>query len=288
MITTQQFNQLFPSCGTASNSLVEALNEVLPKYDINTPNRIASFIAQCGHESGGWKVFSENLNYSATGLDAIFGKYFKNAGRNSTEYAKKPEKIANVVYANRMGNGDVSSGDGWKYRGRGPIQLTGKQNYVSFSNDTGIDVVKNPDLVATDKKISILSAIWFWNKHKLNDFADKNDLRGMTKKINGGYNGLNDRISCYNCTLKLLGNNSFIKADDGVELDDDELDDNVSQTLRRGSRGDGVKIIQKKLGVSADGIFGVNTETVLKKWQKDHKLIVDGIAGPQTLDLLLG
>lgn len=204
MITSTQFKKLFPDCAEP-DLWVTAMNEVFPKYDINTNNRIASFVAQCGHESGGWKVFSENLFYSAEGLVKIFGKYFgPTSGNNPADFAKKPEKIANVVYANRMGNGPATSGDGYKYRGRGPIQLTGKSNYVAFSKDMGVDAVSNPDLVSTDKKVALMSAIWFWNKNSLNKLADAGDIKGMTKKINGGFIGLEDRIKHYNDVLKAL------------------------------------------------------------------------------------
>ena len=125
MLTTENFAELFPNCEDPEG-WVTAMNTAFPKYGIDTPRRIASFVAQCGHESGGWRTFSENLNYSAKALDAIFGKYFKRAGRDAQDYHRQPEKIANVVYANRMDNGDTDSGDGYRYRGRGPIQLTGK------------------------------------------------------------------------------------------------------------------------------------------------------------------
>jgi len=287
MITNEQFKQLFPYCDCVE-ALITALNVLLPKYEINTPNRISGFLAQCGHESGGWRVFSENLNYGEKGLNTTFPKYFKNAGRNAAEYVRKPEKIANVVYANRMGNDDIASGDGWRYRGRGPIQLTGKANYEAFANEMCMNVLKNPDLVATDKNVAIMSAIWFWNKNKLNRFADSKDLKGMTKTINGGYNGLEDRISCYNSTIKVFGDD-VCTFSDNADLDDDSIDEenDTFMVLRRGSRGDGVKEIQKELGLNPDGIFGIGTEKALKKWQATNKLAVDGIAGPKTLDLLL-
>lgn len=205
MLTVSQFSKLFPNCKDAEG-WVAAMNEVFPKYEINTPHRIAAFIAQCGHESGGWRVFSENLNYSAKALDSLFGKYFAKAGRDSTEYERQPEKIANVIYANRMGNGDTASGEGFKYRGRGPIQLTGKDNYSAFSADMGVNVVDDPDQVANDKKIALMSAIWFWNKNKLNQYADSGDIKTMTRRINGGFIGLEDRIHHYEEALKeLLG-----------------------------------------------------------------------------------
>ncbi len=205
MLSSAQFKKLFPNC-KEPDAWVAAMTEVFPKYEINTDQRIASFVAQCGHESGGWTVFSENLNYSPEGLVKIFGKYFGPKGKiaNPTPYARKPEMIANVVYASRMGNGDTASGDGWKYRGRGPIQLTGKDNYTAFSKAMGVDAVTNPDIVSTDKATALMSAIWFWNKNKLNKFADTGDIKGMTKVINGGFIGLEDRIHHYEAVLKEL------------------------------------------------------------------------------------
>jgi putative chitinase len=156
-------------------------------YHINTPLRIAHFMAQIEHESG-LKPIGENLNYSASGLIKIFGKYFTK--EKAEMYERKPEYIANIVYANRMGN--TESGDGWKYRGRGFIQITGKYNYISLSKDTRIDYLNNPDWLLREAD-SVISALWFWNKNKLNDLADKNDILGITKKINGGINGLEHR-----------------------------------------------------------------------------------------------
>ena len=203
-ITKEQFSLIFPKNKEAL-AWVDALNAILPQYDINTVKRIAAFLAQCGHESAGFTVLSENLNYGAAGLKTVFGKYFKTV--DPVKYERKPEKIANRVYASRMGNGDEASGDGWKYRGRGPIQLTGKNNYVAFSADMGVDVTSSPDMVSMNKKIALLSAIWFWNKNKLNDFADKGDILNMTKRINGGTIGLEDRIKHYNHALHVLNVN---------------------------------------------------------------------------------
>lgn len=164
---------------------------VLPKFGIDTPLRKAHFLSQVAHESGGLQYSQENLNYSAKGLRSVFGKYFPTMEIANT-YARKPEKIANRVYANRMGNGNEASGDGWKYRGRGLIQLTGKENYQKFARDYGVDCVKKPDLLL-DPEWALTSACWFWKKRNLNPYADANDIIMITKKINGGINGLNDR-----------------------------------------------------------------------------------------------
>ena len=199
MITAEQFHKLFPR-NPEPQVWADAMANVFPVYEINTPQRIAAFLAQCGHESGGWTTFEENLNYSAQGLRKIFGKYFPN-DELAMAYQRQPEKIANRIYCNRMGNGDEASGDGYKYRGRGPIQLTGKANYTAFAKDMFEDwqnVVDNPDWVTYDKDFALMSAIWFWNKNKLNHEADIGDIKTMTKKINGGYIGLEDRIKHYN------------------------------------------------------------------------------------------
>lgn len=157
----------------------------------------AHFFGQCAHESGNFKVFSENLNYSADGLNKIFPKYFVKAGRNAAPYARKPEKIANVVYSGRMGNGNEASGDGWRYRGRGPIQLTGKDNYTAFAKDIGRpDVMTNPDLVCGE--LAFESALWFFRKNGLLTIADKGVtdavITQITKRVNGGTHGLDDRV----------------------------------------------------------------------------------------------
>jgi putative chitinase len=285
MLTSEQFAKLFPRCKDPSG-WTDAMNEVFPKYSIDTPKRIASFIAQCGHESGGWRVFSENLNYSAKALDAIFGKYFVRGGRDAQEYHRQPEKIANVVYAGRMSNGDTASGDGWCYRGRGPIQLTGKANYSAFSSDMGVNAVDNPDQVSEDKKVALMSAIWYWNKNNLNRYADSGDIKTMTKRINGGYIGLEDRIHHWEMALEAMGES--VAHHDSSVSDDDHVDAENYGVLRKGMRGAGVKLMQEALGIGADGIFGPGTETKLKEWQASKGLEADGIAGPATLGELLG
>jgi len=267
MLTVFQFKSLYPNCIDAEK-WIESMNHLFPQYEINTINRIASFISQCGHESGGWRVFVENLNYSTEALDRIFGKYFKMSGRNAINYARRPELIANIVYANRMGNGGIDSGDGWRYRGRGPIQLTGKSNYYTFSNFSGIDVVGDPNIVQYDISTSLLSAIWFWVTNNLNRYADIGDIKMMTKRINGGYNGLEDRINHYNAIMR-------------------EISISEIGILKKGSTGEGVKLLQSSLGIVTDGDFGFETEKTLKRWQLSKGLVADGVAGPNTLRILL-
>lgn len=173
---------------------------ILELYGVNTPLRLSHFFSQISHESG-LKPISENLNYSEDGLLNTFGKYFNKT--NVKLYARKPEKIANRVYANRMGNGNESSGEGWKFRGRGFIQITGRENYTKLSNDTEIDFINNPDLLLTEPN-ALLSALWYWNSRGLNKFADKDDVITITKRINGGTIGLNYRIKKVNKYKQLL------------------------------------------------------------------------------------
>ena len=185
--------------------VLEQIPDVMEKFQINTPLRLSHFLAQCGHESGNFKAVNENLNYGARGLLAIFKKYFPTEAK-AMEYERKPEKIANFVYGGRMGNGPEASGEGFKYRGRGYIQLTGKDNYAAFDKVVAEDIVAKPDLVAT--KYPLLSAAWFWNSRKLNELADKGaselEVASITKKVNGGTIGLVDRIKHFKEFYNLL------------------------------------------------------------------------------------
>lgn len=184
--------------GVIPESILSQIPETAKKFNITTPLRLAHFLSQCAHESGNFTVFKENLNYSAEGLKKTFGKYFP--GNLNESYAKKPDKIANRVYGNRMGNGDESSGDGYKYSGRGAIQLTGKDNYAAFDKYVDDDILNNPGLVAT--KYPLMSAAFFFEKNKLWTICDKGSdtatITSLTKRINGGTNGLNDRIQKFN------------------------------------------------------------------------------------------
>ena len=179
--------------GHIPDSVFQQIPSTCAAFGINSPLRLAHFLAQCGHESAGFKAVTENLNYSADGLKKIFGKYFPG---DATAYARNPQKIASKVYANRMGNGDESSKEGFKFRGRGYLQCTGKSNYESLSKDLGIDFISNPDLVAT--KYPLSSAAWFFSKNKLWDICDLGStddvVMKLTKKINGGTHGYDDRL----------------------------------------------------------------------------------------------
>lgn len=266
----------------------EALCKALPKYDITTENRVAGFLAQCAHESNNFKVMQENLNYSADGLRRIFPKYFKDV--DPDDYARQPEKIANRVYASRMGNGDEESGDGWKYRGRGVIQLTGHDNYSKFAKDMDMSLEEVVDYLETVEG-AIMSAAWYWNSRKINGAADANDIVKMTKLVNGGTIGLDDRKKHYAHILEIF--ETEYEEDDSEESDieEEESDDeaiNVNQVLKKGSKGPTVAALQEALGVDADGSFGSGTEKALKAWQEENDLTPDGIAGPKTLTKLLG
>jgi putative chitinase len=179
---------------------VEFDKDILEKYEINTPKRVAAFKAQCHHESQGSTRKVENLNYSAQGLMNTWPSRF-NTQKLADEYARQPEKIANKVYANRMGNGDEASGDGWKYRGRGFIQITGKDNYQAFSRCKGISLDDAVKYLETDEG-ALESACWYWQTRGLNGLADTGDIRGITKRINGGTIGIKERTELYNKYLK--------------------------------------------------------------------------------------
>ena len=180
----------------------EALCKILPDYDINTVPRVAAFLAQTAHESGGYKALKENLNYRPETLMKVFPKYFPNADI-ANQYAHNQEAIANRVYANRMGNGPEESGDGFRYCGRGLIQLTGKQNYSKFAESIETPVEELPEFLATFEG-AIQSGCWFWETNGLNQYADAGDILTMTKRINGGTIGLEDRTNHYNHAIQVL------------------------------------------------------------------------------------
>jgi putative chitinase len=191
--------------GHIPDAVIAQIPDTAAKFGINTPLRLAHFLAQCGHESAGFKATQENLNYGAKGLMSIFKKYFPTEAE-ALKYERKPEMIANKVYASRMSNGNEASGDGWRFRGRGYIQLTGRANYTAFGKAIGEDIPSTPDAVAT--KYPLLSAAWFWSTNGLNGLADKGatdaDVTAITKRVNGGVIGLADRISHFKEYYNLL------------------------------------------------------------------------------------
>ncbi|MBI9064748.1 MAG: LysM peptidoglycan-binding domain-containing protein [Marinilabiliaceae bacterium] len=193
LITVEQLREILPYAKEENIiRFAPSLNRELPKFQINTPLRVAQFIAQIAVESASLNATSENLNYSASALRRVFGRYFP-SDELAEQYDRQPQKIANRVYANRMGNGNEASGEGWKYRGRGLIQLTGKANYVACGTGIGKSLETNPDSVSSDADIAVQTCCWYWNSRKLNQYADQDDIKKITKLINGGYHGSDQR-----------------------------------------------------------------------------------------------
>jgi putative chitinase len=283
MITLDQLKKIIPT-NKEPEAWLEVLLEVLPRYDINTPMRLAGFLAQTAHESADYKLLEENLNYSAAQLQKTWPKRFD--ASTASQFARKPEAIANKVYSDRMGNGSAASGDGWRFRGRGIKQLTGRDNYTAFGKSVGITAEKAAEYLTT-KKGAVESAAWFWKTNNLNRFADVGDIVGLTKAINGGDIGLADRKKRYESAKKVLSTVSAFPT-----VVNDQITDSVTQspnrTLRRGDRGDDVAALQKALNLKPDGVFGVGTEATLKSWQAKYGFVVDGIAGPKVIAKLLG
>jgi putative chitinase len=261
----------------------EAIEEIFPKYEINTVERIAGFIAQCAHESNNFRSLEENLNYSEDALLRVFGRYFGKAPKASaSEYARNPEMIANRVYNDefrkyKMGN--TQPGDGWMFRGRGLKQLTGRENYTKFGKSVKMSAEQAAEYVATEKG-AIESACWFWNNKKLNAIADTGDIKKLTKVINGGDIGLADRTSRYDSAIEILGGKSVSKKSKSSKVE--------YVTVSVGDNNDTVKALQAKLGLTDDGIFGPGTKRAVRDFQAKHGLTADGIAGPATLKKLLG
>jgi putative chitinase len=276
--TEQHLAQMIPG-NPYVTQWYHALCKILPEYNINTPQRVAAFVAQCAHESGNFRLLKENLNYTAASLMRVWPSRFPSMDV-ANQYAMKPEKIANKVYCDRMGNGSEASGDGWKYAGKGLIQLTGKDNYTWFAESIETPLDQIPEYLQTFEG-AVQSACWFWEVNNLNQWADAGDILTLTKRINGGTIGLEDRQRHYAHALHVLG--SEVSSQPVVESGPD-----MSTVIRRGSRGDTVAAVQAKLGLTADGDFGPGTERALMGWQREHGLEPDGVAGPLTLAKILG
>lgn len=272
MITKDQLRSIVP----ASRHIDDVFNnlDLLAKYEINSNLRIAGFLSQCAVESAEFNVTTENLNYSAANLNKTFSKYFSKAGRSTTGYAGNPVKIGNLVYANRLGNGSEASGDGYKFRGHGYIQITGRDNFSKFAQHIGMSVDKASDYAQTPRG-ALESACWFWETHGLNSIADTGDIVAISKRVNGGTNGLSERKKYYARATSVLGATGATQAE-------------THPTLRMGDRGDAVAALQKKLGIPANGIFGSATKLSVMNFQKAHNLSEDGIAGPATNKAIFG
>jgi putative chitinase len=280
LITEAQLAAMIPT-NKEVGEWCAALNEMLPKYGITTDKRIAGFISQCAHESSDFRVLQENLNYKEATLLKVFPRYFGPGKENAAEYAGKPEKIANYVYMDKHRSkagalGNVTDGDGWLFSGKGLKQVTGRSNTTAFGKTVGMTAEEAAAYLLT-KKGALESALWFWASRNLNEVADTGDQVRLTKIINGGDIGLADRQARYAKAIAALGG----KIEAPVTAA-------VAETLRRGSKGDGVKRMQVKLGLTADGDFGPGTEAALKKWQAANGLTADGVAGAKTLAKLLG
>ena len=216
----------------------------------------------------------------------MFGRYFGKGKRNAKEYARKPEKIANYVYqdefrSKRGAMGNTEPGDGWRFRGRGIKQLTGRNNYTAFGKSVGMGAEEAAEYVATEKG-ALESACWFWATNKLDKWADNGDIKGLTKKINGGTIGLEDRTRRWEEALAILGGKA--PAPKAAKKSAPAK----ARTLRKGMKGDDVAKMQKAIGVAADGDFGFGTLTAVKKWQKLNGLTADGIVGPATQAKMFG
>lgn len=280
LLTVDQLRAMIPT-NKEVEAWCEELNKALPKYDITTPQRIAGFVSQCAHESMDFNALSENLNYREETLNKVFSRYFGPGKRNAAEYARNPEKIANYVYMDEFRTsklGNTQPGDGWRFRGRGLKQLTGRDNYTRFAKDYDMTAEQAAEWLET-KEGALASALWFWNTNKLNAIADTGNVAALTKKINGGDIGLADRQARYARAMAALGGKIAAPA---------AAPSATAGSMRRGSEGEGVKKLQAALGITADGDFGPGTEAALKKWQAANGLTADGIAGPKTLAKLLG
>ncbi len=277
MITLNQLKKIIPT-NKEPEAWLEVLVEVLPEYGIDTTKRLAGFLAQTAHESADYKLLEENLNYSAEGLVKTWPKRFTAATAGA--YARKPEKIANKVYSDRMGNGNEASGDGWYFRGRGIKQLTGRDNYTAFGKSVGMTAEKAAEYCAT-KKGAVESAAWFWKTNNLSKFADAGDIVGLTKAINGGTIGIDDRKKRYSNAVAVLGDKSVPSTPAAPKPA-------TTVTVKRGDRGETVAKIQTALGLKADGVFGIATEVSLKVWQSKNGMKVDGVATAEVIKKLVG
>lgn len=283
LLSETQLAQMIPANKEVAAWCAE-LNKALPKYGVTTPHRIAGFISQCAHESADFTLLSENLNYREETLLRVFPRYFGAGRANAAEFARSPEKLANYVYMDKNRSaagalGNVKEGDGWRFRGRGLKQLTGRSNYERFAKDYNMTAEQAAEWLET-KEGALASALWFWDSRKLNEVADTGDIVRLTKIINGGDIGLDDRRRRYLRAMDVLSG--------AVSTAPAGTSPASSTVLRRGSKGEAVKKMQAALGIAADGDFGPGTEASLKKWQQANGLTADGVAGPNTLAKLLG
>jgi putative chitinase len=280
MITLQQFKKTIPT-NKEPELWFPIVVDFFNRYDINTPNRIAGFMAQCGHESCDFTALEENLNYSTGALNRVFGRYFGAGKRNASEYARNPEKIANYVYMDefrttRGALGNTRPGDGWRFRGGGIKQLTGRSNYSVFAKDVGMSPEEAADYVRT-KQGALESACWFWKKNNIARFADRDDIDGMSKAINGGLIGIDDRRKRYARAKLTMESNS-----------QPSTTTSDSTTISKGSKGDLVRSIQAALKIGADGDFGPQTVRAVESWQRINRYTSNGILNQKQINQILG
>lgn len=272
MVTNETIISVCPNARRSLvNGFVEGLPAAMDRFGINTEIRIENFLAQCAVESGHFRSFEENLNYSAKRMTQVWPRRFPTIA-SARPYARNPKALANKTYGSRLGNRQGTD-DGWIYRGRGAIQLTGRDNYAACGKATGLDLVNNPDLAA-DPRNAALIAGWFWDERGLNGFADRDDIKTITKRINGGYHGLRQRTQ-------------YRKAF-GVAVTEGGID---PLWLKMGSRGPAVVQLQEDLSrlgyyVKADGVFGTDTQRAVMRFQREHGLDDDGLVGRETKDML--
>lgn len=288
--TLSHLQQMIPGNNQAGE-WYNALCEVLPRYNINTPERVVGFVTQCAHESNNFRTLEENLNYSVSALLRVFPRYFGNPPkRNPNLYARNPEKLANYVYMDmyrsRAGAlGNTRPGDGWRFRGRGIKQITGRNNFNAFGRTVGMTAEQAADYVAT-KKGAIESACWFWSTNNLNRFADRRDINGLSRAINGGTIGLTDRVNRWNRGLQIVSAPSTPTPVSNNTAPPRQSTQTPTVILRRGSRGDEVSRLQQALGIAVTGHYDTRTENAVRQFQRGVGITADGIAGPQTFGRL--
>lgn len=273
MYTLDQFARMIPRNRNPEIWYQQA-QDLFPKYEINNFRRVAGFMAQCGHESADFTALEENLNYSVDALKRVFPRYFRNV--NPAEFARNPEKLANYVYMDvnrtpRGALGNTQPGDGWRFRGRGIKQLTGRNNYTAFGRDYNMTAEEAADYISTPRG-AMESACWFWAKNRLNPVADADDIVRMSRIINGGDIGLEDRRARFERAKSIL-------------LEGAPRPQNTE--LKIGSRGNLVRDVQRALKIPADGDFGRQTARAVQNWQSINRYNATGILTQEQINILL-
>lgn len=282
----EQFSKMIPT-NKEAKLWFDLASELFPLYEITTTNRIAAFMAQTAHESSDFRVLEENLNYSARQLRKVFSRYFPtDAAAKAAE--RKPETIANIVYndANRINKlGNVKPGDGWRFRGGGLIQLTGRDNYGGFAKEKNMTLEEVAEYVRT-KRGALESALWIWKTKRLNSLADSDNITELSERVNGGKIGLAERIKYYARNKKILEGSS--QTNTATKTTSVSKIQSTVFPLKRGSRGQEVRNVQKSLKIATDGVFGLNTEIALRTWQTKAGKPATGVVTAEDYKLLVG